>query len=212
MSQTRVETEALDPGYLSSPRPPGLATPMRTTWKVLLVSGVVVGHATMAWTGIGTWVLDEPPVREPLLSLLTLVAALGALFAVPAFSFVAGVFTPRSLRRKGLRRFLVGRALRLGLPMVFYIILLSPIIEYADPDAAGWDGGFGAFTLHIWWPPAPGPTWFLGVLLVFSFGYAIVRAAIPSRPAKESKPRAWSLGALAGSIALASYLTRFAAH
>jgi glucans biosynthesis protein C len=33
--------------------------------KVLLVAGVIVAHATMAWTGLRTWVFTVPPVRQP---------------------------------------------------------------------------------------------------------------------------------------------------
>ncbi len=177
--------------------------------KIVLVCGVIVGHATMAWTGVGTWVFDEPHVHEPLLSILLLLSVLGALFAIPVFFLLAGAFTPPSLDRKGLWRFLVDRTLRLGLPMVFFVIFLSPIIEYVDPDSAGWDGGFVSFTLHIWWPPAPGPTWFLGVLLVFSIGYAVVRTVKPHRRATTTEPRVRHLMAVAGVIALASWLVRF---
>ena len=178
--------------------------------KVLLVVGVIVGHATMAWTGVGDWVFDEPHVREPMLSILILMSVVGALFAMPLFFLVAGAFTPASLQRKGLRRFLIDRIVRLGLPMIFFIIFLSPIIEYVDPGSAGWDKGFGAFALHIWWPPAPGPTWFLGVLLVFSIGYAVVRAVWPSRTTGVTRPRIWQLAAAAGIVALVSYVVRFA--
>jgi hypothetical protein len=92
--------------------------------------------------------------------------------------------------------------------MLFFIILLSPVIEYADPDAAGWDRGFWAFTLHIWWPPAPGPTWFLGVLLVFSIVYALIRSVRPIRDTPRSPLRLWHLAIAALIVALSSYLVR----
>jgi fucose 4-O-acetylase-like acetyltransferase len=141
--------------------------------KVLLVAGVIVGHVTMAWTVNEAWVLDEPPVREPLLTLLNLVALVGVLFAMAAFFLIAGAFTPRSLERKGLRRFLVDRTLRLGVPLVFYLVALAPFVEYVDSDFAGWDQGFPAFVTYIWRHPAPGPMWFLEVLLLFSVVYAV---------------------------------------
>jgi glucan biosynthesis protein C len=63
--------------------------------KVVLVAGVIVAHVTMAFAGLtGAWVLNEPPVREPLLSLLDLSALVGALFGMPLFFLVAGMFTP----------------------------------------------------------------------------------------------------------------------
>ena len=72
--------------------------------KVVLVVGVIVAHATMAWTGVGTWVFDEPHVHEPLLTLAILLEVMGALFGMALFFFIAGVFTPGSLTRKGLGR------------------------------------------------------------------------------------------------------------
>jgi hypothetical protein len=177
--------------------------------KVLLVIGVIVAHATMAWTGVGTWVFDEPPVREPLLSALSVLELVGALFGLALFFLIAGAFTPRSLVRKGLRRFLVDRAVRLGVPMVFFILVLSPVVEYADPDVAGWTRGFPAFAVHTWWPPVPGPTWFLGVLLVFSAVYAVVRTVFPRRPA-TTPMRARHLWAAGMIVVVGSYLVRIA--
>jgi glucan biosynthesis protein C len=176
--------------------------------KVVLVAGVIVGHVTLAWTGVGVWVFEEPHVREPLLSILVLGAVIGALFAMPLFFFIAGVFTPGSLERKGLRRFCVDRTVRLGVPMLFFILFLSPVVEYVDPDNAGWDAGFGAFAVDIWWPPAPGPTWFLGVLLVFSVGYALLRTAWPRRARSVSSPHLGQLAIFVGLVTAISYLVR----
>lgn len=177
--------------------------------KVVLVVGVIVAHATMAWTGVGTWVFDEPHVREPLLTLAILLEAMGALFGMALFFFIAGLFTPRSLTRKGLGRFLADRSVRLGIPMVFFMLVLSPFVEYADPDSAGWDKGFAAFAIHIWWPPVPGPTWFLGVLLFFSAVYAVLRTFWPRRTAGATPLRAWQLVTAATMIALTTYAVRF---
>ena len=195
----------------SGRRPDAAARP-RAAWadnlKVLLVTGVIVAHTTMAWTGVGNWVFREPTVREPLLTLLTMLTALGALFGMPLFFMVAGYFTPRSLARKDTRRFLVDRAKRLLLPMLAFVVLLSPPIEYVDPDNAYWTRGFWAFVPEVWWPPAPGPTWFLGVLFVFSAAFACLRAW---RPAPECLPRPLRLThllVLAVPLAVSVFLIR----
>jgi hypothetical protein len=177
--------------------------------KVALVAGVIVGHTTFAWTGMGVWVFNEPVLREPWLSLASLVALIGGLFGMATFFFIAGMYTAPSLARKGPGRFLIDRAIRLGMPMLFFIVFLSPVIEYVDPDAAGWDRGFWAFTLHIWWPPAPGPTWFLGVLLLFSVIYTAVRSVRPRRIGDGNPLRLRYLVAAAAIVAVTSYLTRF---
>ncbi|HEX6054444.1 MAG TPA: acyltransferase [Intrasporangium sp.] len=190
-------------------RRPDEAGRPRRAWadnlKVVLVAGVIVAHTTMAWTGLETWVFNETPVREPLLTVLVLVAALTSLFGMALFFLVAGYFAPRSLQRKGFGRFVAGRALRLLVPMVAFILLLSPPIEYVDPDNAGWTGSFAEFAPHVWWPPVPGPTWFLGVLFGFSLLYAMLRAGRPGRGA-GGPPRLTQLLAGAAAVALCSFL------
>jgi len=177
--------------------------------KVLLVVGVIVAHSTMAWTENDAWVLEEPSVREPLLTLLNLVALVGVMFAMATFFLIAGTFTPGSLARKGLRRFLVDRTVRFGVPLVAYLLVLSPVVEYVDAVNNGsWDGGFWAFLPHVWRHPAPGPLWFLEVLWVFSAVYAVVRTVWPRRATgRASLPGRYLLvaGAL---VAVAAYLIR----
>ncbi len=186
---------------------PGGRQAWADTLKVALVAGVIVAHATMAWTGLETWVFDEPTVREPLLDLLLLLELVGALIGMPLFFLVAGLFTPPALRRKGSRRFLTDRLVRLGVPLVFFCVVLSPIVEWADPDTAGWDRGFLAFAVHTWWPPVPGPAWFLAVLLLFSGGYVALRAVRPAR-AHPAPLRARTLVAAGLCVAVPSYLIR----
>jgi hypothetical protein len=96
---------------------PGAGARLRSVdnLKVLLVVGVIVAHATMAWTGQDqAWVLTEPAVREPLLTLLMLASLVGVMFAMATFFVLAGGFTPQSFARKGLRRYVGDRTLRLG--------------------------------------------------------------------------------------------------
>jgi len=194
---------------------PALPTMGRRRWadnlKVVLVAGVVVGHVTMAWTGVGNWVFTETPVREPLWSPLVLASAVGALVGMPLFFAVAGLFTPGSLTRKGTARFLADRAVRLGVPLLVYLVLLAPFIEYVDPANADWEGGLWSFAVHeVWWtpplPPTWGPAWFLAVLLLFSLLYTAVRVAFPARGQRPLTTK----GLLAAGLllALASFAVR----
>lgn len=177
--------------------------------KVLLVIGVILGHATMAWIENDAWVLEEPPVRDPLYTLLNLAALVGVLVAMPLFFLIAGMFTPRSLYRKGPRRYIMDRTIRLGAPLVFYMLLLGPVVEFVDvQDNAGWDRGFPAFVWHCWTNPAPGPLWFLWVLLLFSVAYAVVRTVAPRRPNVTAPLQTRYLVVIGALIAVAYYLLR----
>jgi acyltransferase-like protein len=59
-------------------------------------------------------------------------------------------------------------------------------------------------------PPPPGPTWFLGVLLVFSLGYAVARTIAPRRRSGPAPLRARYLVVAALAVAVTSYLLRLA--
>jgi hypothetical protein len=179
--------------------------------KVALVAGVVLAHVCLAWNGLeGTWVLSEPTVREPLLSVLLLATVVGVSFGMPLFFMVAGMFTPESLQRKGTRLFLRDRTVRLLLPSVAFVLVLTPPIEFVDSSNAGFRGSFWQFIPHAWQPlpPAPGPTWFLGVLLLFSCGYAVVRHFRRARGELGGRLSARHLVATAVVVAAASYLLR----
>lgn len=179
--------------------------------KVVLVMAVIVAHATIAWTNLGDWVLYEPPVREPLRSAMALTMVTGVLFGMAVFFAIAGLFTAPSLARKGPARFMRDRLVRLGVPLLFFIIAITPVVEYVDADNAGWEGGFASFALYTWtwWPPAPGPLWFLAVLLVFSFGYAVVRLVLPGRASGPSPLLARHVVLGAVGVAAASFAIRF---
>jgi glucans biosynthesis protein C len=121
--------------------------------KVWLVVGVITAHAVAAWTANEGWVLEEPPVREPLLTLLSLASLVGVLFGMATFFLIAGAFTPPSLTRKGTRRFVFDRLLRLGVPLLFFLVVMAPVVEFADDDV-DWDRGFPTFVVSTWQPRA----------------------------------------------------------
>ncbi len=177
--------------------------------KVALVAGVIVGHTTIAWTGIGEWVFEEPHLGEPWFSIISMFL-IAAMFGMALFFFIAGMYTAPSLDRKGTRRFLIDRVFRLGIPMLVFIVAMSPVIEYADPDNAGSTGGFWAFTVDIWWPPAPGPTWFLGVLLIFSLVYALTRKLAPRRGSAPRSLGVWHLVVAALLVTAVTFSIRLA--
>jgi glucans biosynthesis protein C len=84
--------------------------------------------------------------------------------------FLSGLFVPTSLARKGSRRFLSDRMLRIGLPYVLAVIFLAPLAYYAAYRTTAADPDVEAYLQHLlalpFWPC--GPQWFLGELLLFN--------------------------------------------
>jgi len=96
--------------------------------------------------------------------------------------FLAGLFVPQSLLRRGSRAYLADRWWRIGLPFILAVALLSPLAYYASYRATAADPSFAAFWQH-WralpmWPT--GPQWFLWQLLMFSALVAALHAVAPS--------------------------------
>ncbi len=97
-------------------------------------------------------------------------------FFMPLMFLLSGLFVRPSLARKGLRQYLIDRALRLGLPLLVGIVTIVPVSYYAAHLLSGGGDSFAIFwTKMVTVGPWPsGPLWFVGVLLVFDTALAIV--------------------------------------
>lgn len=89
-------------------------------------------------------------------------------FLMSFFFLLSGLFAWPSLSRKGARRFLGDRALRLGAPFALVVLGLMPLAHYPSYLQSAADPSVAAFWRH-WlalplWPS--GPMWFLWLLLV----------------------------------------------
>lgn len=84
--------------------------------------------------------------------------------------FLSALFTWPSLTRKGWRRFMEERILRLGAPFVFAVIVVMPLALYPVYRVTAIDPGPIAYAQHYlalpFWPN--GPMWFLWELLGFT--------------------------------------------
>jgi glucans biosynthesis protein C len=152
--------------------------------KVALIAAIIVIHAVLGYAGfVEVWTYSE--VREVTLAptteiVLFVVAAPFALFLIALLFLVAGLLTPASRARKGTARFTRDRLLRLGIPFAVYVLLIQPLVKYAG---AHWIGLPQGGLRQEWFGPQhrldTGPLWFVGVLLVFSLGYALWTALVP---------------------------------
>ncbi|MEU6379340.1 acyltransferase [Streptomyces sp. NPDC046909] len=173
------------------PRTSSLAS-SRLVWldnlRIALTVLVVVHHAAQAYGPADWWYVEEQPRTG---ALATLSAVDGAFF-MSLFFFVSAVFVPGSYDRRGARRFLTGRLLRLGLPLVAGALTIVPGLMYAyyvhyrgyppisfpryftdvylglGDEPADWSGPS--------WPDLQfGHLWFIQNLLAYSVLYALCR-------------------------------------
>ncbi len=176
--------------------------------RTLMVAWVIGAHAFAGYAVVGGWPYDE--VNEVTLTpgaevVLTVVVGQSGLFVIGAFFFVAGLFTPQSLRRKGRQGFLRDRLVRLGLPWVVSMLFLWPLSLWVAYRAAGHD-------VTPWWVFTnrrplldSGALWFALVLLVFSVGYAMWP---PRVRWWDRRPTIGYLLLVAAGVAAGSFLVR----
>jgi len=145
--------------------------------KVLFSILVIFQHARVTYGGTGWWYyVDSTPVDTFSIIFFILLSSIGGFFQASLmglFFLMGGYFTPKSYDRKGLGCFWKERILRLGIPVLLYIAIVSPIMAYSL-NALGLyphqlpDSFLGFLT--FW-----GPMWFLVVLLMFTAGYTLWR-------------------------------------
>lgn len=185
---------------------------LRATLTIL----VVLFHLAAIYGANGAFYYVEPPgPQDKLARLLLLVFILvNQAYFMGCFFLISGYFTPGSFDRKGPGVFYKDRLLRLGIPLLVFVLLLSPIASlgfYQTP------AGFPRLSPPFTWQQLPsllgvGPLWFAEMLLCFCLGYVIWRR-LRRTQAKSSKrvdppPSAPSVGLFILALALVSYVLR----
>lgn len=177
---------------------------------------VVLHHVALVYgASIEGYYYVEPPFTDPQAFVTLLVFALvNQGWFMGAFFLFAGYFTPRSFDRKGAGAYLRDRLIRLGIPLLLFTFILSPIANlgwYLMPSA------MTGITTSPTWESYPnmigiGPLWFVALLLIFSFGYAAWRLVTSNRDAAvehtQSQPGYLGIGIFILGLAVASYLFR----
>jgi peptidoglycan/LPS O-acetylase OafA/YrhL len=149
--------------------------------RAILILIVLVFHGVLPYLGSlppGAHGFDDPARRWQAFPIVDsqrffgfdLFCAWQYLSMMALMFFLSGLFVGPSLARKGSREFLSGRLLRIGVPLVFAVGILTPLAYYASYRATAADPSFAAFwgawlALPFW---SPGPQWFLILLLAFS--------------------------------------------
>ena len=160
----------------------------------MTVSLLIIYHAAIAYNtwGEANYIFFES--TKPIAALVTFVS----LWFMPLMFLLAGASSRWSLRKRGCRVFIKERFKRLGIPLVFGILVIDPVLSfiadvthngYAEgyfahygvfftrfTDLTGYDGGF---TL--------GHFWFLAVLLIVSLLSLIIIKAVGDVPAGSKK-------------------------
>lgn len=153
---------------------------------------VVCHHTAITYGAMGGWYYQETPPDGSLTSmLLVFFCTVNQAWFMGLFFLLAGYYSPGALAAKGWGRFVRDRLLRLGLPLLFYGLVLGPATVALARTAQG--RPFGVTLLRLWGEGVfeKGPLWFAWALLLLT-AVALLVGAVRS---------GWGGGAEAGGVA-----------
>jgi len=151
--------------------------------KILLTAGVIVAHAAMSYGAAGTWLYEEDSLSHAMALVLSVLVGGGVMFVLGLFFLMSGMLTTGPLQRRGSRRFLVSRLVRLGIPVLAYALVVWPTLQWlvdtvqsAAPSAPSlWEFYRFEFSATRWTSRGSGPMWFVAILLVVTVGWCLPR-------------------------------------
>lgn len=185
-------------------------------WVMIVL--VVSMHAAVTYSHIGSWYFMEDP--KPGIGVMAVFATyqifLQAFFMGLLF-LIAGYFVPTAYDRKGILGFVRDRWIRLGVPSLFFMLVVQPITVYwllqrfADPTRPSISHAYLPYVTSGRFLSGSGPMWFAVALLIFSVVYAFIRrlsSRVPQNDLETALPSNFQVLGLALVIGLCSFLVR----
>jgi len=151
--------------------------------RIFLITLVVLHHLSITYGHSGGWYYYEGKPDELTTILFTIFNIINQAFFMGFFFLISGYFTPGSYERKGARLFLKDRLYRLGIPLLFFLMIIAPLLRYVLAiNVSHYEGSLWQFLAHYFesryiknFNLDSGPLWFLEALLLFAFGYALFK-------------------------------------
>ena len=183
--------------------------------RILLISLIVLLHLAITYGAPGGWYYNEMKFEElDLFStvIYTLYNATVQAFSLGFFFMISAYFTAASYDRNGARKLLASRFLRLGIPLLFQIIVIQPVLVNTL-----WGTGKPFLTFYVDYfthlrTPGVGPLWFIEALLIFSVIYVICRLATEPHNTQIHRERAlpgnFTIALFALTVGLISFIVR----
>jgi surface polysaccharide O-acyltransferase-like enzyme len=145
--------------------------------KVLLTVLVVLHHAFITYGAPGGWYYLQKTDHIAALMPMTMFVATNQSFFMGFFFFLSALFVESSYQKKGPGRFLADRLNRLGIPLLFYSVVLSPVLNYTvEHYGYGQHHSFAEYMSGYRHWVDFGVMWFVAALLLFNLIYLLLKS------------------------------------
>lgn len=177
--------------------------------RVLLTMLVVLHHAAVTYGASGGWYYKEEAGGLATQLPLTIFVSVNQSFFMGLFFLLSSYFIPSSYERKGTGKFLLDRFKRLGIPLVFYSLVISPVTIYIA-IAHQYPGlSFKDYYLNREHWIETGVLWFTAALLIFTSAFVLLQYFSSKKDKRSSKfPGNRSLFIFAIVLGIISFFVR----
>ena len=196
-------------------RTPGPRLAWVDNLRTAVILLVVHMHACVTYSHVGGWFITLPPDPELKVKIPFLFwqGHLQSFFMGLLF-FIAGYFAETSLARKGTALFLRERWMRLGLPTLFFMLVIWPVTVWGIlghpkvESIAQLLQRYRDYTLGGAFLSGTGPLWFTFALLLFSLVFAAGRRISGGPAAPRPTPGGGHLLLFGAGLVSATFLVR----
>lgn len=134
---------------------------------------VVLHHVSIGYGTMGSWCYVTPEKLTGTIQVfLSALTGLEASFSMSLFFFISAFLTIPSLEKKGIPKFIKSRVIRLGVPLLFVMIILAPsILYYIEIHNSTTHLSWFNYVLQQNAKPFTSHVWFILVLITFELVY-----------------------------------------
>lgn len=190
--------------------------------RVYLTVLVILHHIAVGYGGSGGWAVYEAdfyPIDGLTRIVFTLFNAINQAYFMAFFFLLAGYFTPRSYEKKGGKAFLKDRLIRLGIPLIVYVVIISPLVAFIALNLA-YNQNISLIDIYIlriqYLVIGVDHLWFLQALLIFAGIYILYKGLTKQKnssdklktPYMNSFPTDKAIIAIIGLVALITFVIR----
>lgn len=183
--------------------------------RLLMIVLVVMVHLAVTYSGIGSWYINDvgrldtaAVVFFGLFQSFTQAYFMGFLF------LISGYFVIRSYDKKGSKKFLTERLIRLGIPTLIYMLVIHPFNVYVllghTWDRPSFTKYYFNYLITFDFISESGPLWFAFALLIFNCIYVLIRIISKELKIKKdiTNPGTGAMFLLAGIITFCAFFIR----
>ncbi len=173
-----------------------------------MIVWVVAFHTAITYSHIGSWYYSDPKPVDNFSPVVFLTFEVHSqAFFMGILFLLAGYFVPGAFDRKGFRRFMADRFVRLGLPSLIYIFVIQPLLMHylLRAGKGSLADYYRTFLASGDWLTGGGPMWFAIALLIFCLVYGLFRIIVPAKERTSVLPAPGLAGLMGVGLVIAMF-------